>query len=926
MAIKLTVNGKSVATKDPEKSLLHFLREDLGLVGTKDGCSRGQCGTCTVIVNGKAVRSCARKMRLLEGAVVETIEGLAEGDRLHPIQIAFLKCHAYQCGFCTPGIIMAAKALLDSNPHPTDEEIKHGMRFNICRCTGYKQIMEGIRLAIDMIDGKKTVDLFDCRGWVGESPVTKNGLQRVTGKALFTDDFRLDNPLQGRLMFPEYPHAKILSIDTSDAMKQPGVVFIATHKDIPGYKFFSQAEYPQQILAIEKVRFIGDPIAVVYAETAQQAYDAMKYVRVEYEVLPVIATAEQGYAEDSCRVHEEYPNAYYNRHIRKGNVERGFAKSDIIIEDDIKTQTLEHGILEPDVALAEMDERSRIVVYGPGQNPSHMRHDVAAALAVEVDKVRLVTRPSGGSFGKRENLVCHIFAALGAYHIKRPVRVILSRSEVSRYTTKRHAINFHYKVGATKDGKLMAMQAHTVTDTGAYSALGDFLASCTAAMGTGPYEVPNVDFDSTAVFTNKPIAECFRGYGSTQVTVAVETIIDRIAEKCGMSPFAIRRLNGLDIGKQTPSGQIIEYSCGLHMALNAVEEALTRDGIPQPSVPGKKIGVGVSAGFKNMGFGNTFEDGAGAKICLTNDGKLLLLTGGVELGQGHDTVVCQIAAQTLGVTYNDISIGPVDDDISPYARGSTSASRMTYCSGNAVRTVCIKFKDKLLHYVGEKTDFSPGCLDCDTTGVFDIRKNSTFKISFADIGKMLQENGDALEEEYYYVAGQCYPPLDYTDNIDQDMISHRIHIGYCFAVQAAIVEVDEETGKVDVLRIYAANDCGRAINPALVKGQIIGSVVMGMGYALSENFHVIDGYIATKEYKDLGLPKFTEMPDIHPIYIEENHPFGPYGAKGFGEMALNPTAPAILNAIYNAVGIRINSLPADRKKLTAAIKSDRVYK
>lgn len=924
--IQLTVNGKTVISNDPDKTLLRFLRDDLYLIGAKDGCSRGQCGTCTVIVNGKAVRSCTRKMKSLEGAMVETIEGLAEGDNLHPIQIAFLKRHAYQCGFCTPGIIMATKALLDSNPHPTDDEIKHSLRFNICRCTGYVQIIEAIRLAIDIIDGKEKADLYDCRGWVGESPVTKNGIERVTGKALFTDDFKLENSLEGKLVFPEYPHAKILSIDTSEAMKQPGVVFIATHKDIPGYKFFSQTDYPQQILAIDKVRFIGDPIAIVYAETEQQAYDAMKYIHVEYEVLPVIKTAKQGYEEDSIRVHEEYPNKYDGTSISKGNVEKGFTESDIIVEEDISTQIVEHGSLEPDVATAQVDDMGRVVVYGPGQNPTIIRAEVAAALGVELNKIRTITRPSGGAFGKREIQVCHIFAALGTFLTKRPVRVILSRNEVNVYTSKRHAIYFHYKVGANKDGKLMAMQTHSISDAGAYSSHGDFLMCCASAMGSGPYDIPNVDFNSYAVFTNKVIGGSFRGFGSTQVAVAVEIIIDRIAEKCGISPFKIRRINGLDIGKQTPSGQIIEYSCGFNAALDVIEKELMKDGIPQPSAPGKKVGLGIAGSFKNIGDGRGMEEGFGARIHLTNDGKLELLTGAMELGQGHDTTICQIAAQTLGVNYNDINIGIVDDDVSPYSISSTSGSKTTYMSGNAVRTCCIKFKDKMLSYVGEKAGISDKFLDCDTTGVFDYRKDGTYKISFADIGKMLEENGDSMEEEHYYSSGQTFPPKAKGDNIEQDIINHRMFNAYIFAAQAAIVEVDEETGKVDVIRVYAADDCGRAINPALAKGQITGAVMMGVGYALSEKFVVEDGYNVTKEYGDLGIPKFTDAPDICPFLIEEIYPLGPFGAKGLGEVALNPTAPAILNAIYDAVGVRINSIPVDQDKLAAAIKNDRIYK
>lgn len=610
----------------------------------------------------------------------------------------------------------------------------------------------------------------------------------------------------------------------------------------------------------------------------------------------------------------------------KGNVERGFAKSDIILEQDTRTQTVEHGSLEPEGALAEIDEKGRIVVYGGVQNPSACRKDIAHALDFPLERVRTITRACGGSFGKREDQFCHIFAALGTYHTRRPVRVILTRNEVLNFTTKRHAINFHYKVGATKGGKLLAVQAKTITDTGAYSGIGDFLATCCASMGTGPYEVPNVDIEATAVFTNKVVAQCFRGYGSTQVAVVTETLLDRVAEACGISPFEVRRINGLNIGKQTTAGQIIEYSCGFQQLINEVETILKKNGIPAPSAVGKKIGVGVSGGFKNMGYGNGLEDSAGATIQLTHEGRLQLLTGGVELGQGHDTVVCQIAAEAMNVHYNDIDIALVDDDITPKTMGSTSASRMTYISGNATLAASALFKEKLFNYVGEKTGFSPGVLDCDSNGVYDCRKEGVFRINFADIGKMLKENGDTLDAYYYYTVGKCNVPLDKVDNIDHEMILHRFQIAYCFALQAAIVEVDEETGKVKVLRVYAANDCGRAINPALVEGQIIGSVVMGMGYCLSEKFVVEDGYNLTKEYKDLKVPSITDTPEIIPLFVEETHPFGPFGAKGFGEMALNPTAPAILNAIYNACGVRVNSLPVDSEKLAAAIKGDKIYR
>jgi len=326
-----------------------------------------------------------------------------------------------------------------------------------------------------------------------------------------------------------------------------------------------------------------------------------------------------------------------------------------------------------------------------------------------------------------------------------------------------------------------------------------------------------------------------------------------------------------------------------------------------------------------MGYGNGFDDSGAAQIVLTEDGALELRTGGVEVGQGHDTVVCQIAAEALGVHYNQIRIAPVDDDITPKTMGSTSASRMTYISGNATLAACFKFKKKLLDFVGQKTGHSASLLDLDETGVYDCRKDGAFRMGFAEIGRLAAEDKLQLEGYHYYTVGECRQPPDQADNYDKDMMTYKFQIAYCFGVQACIVEVDEATGQVKVLRVYAANDCGRAINPELVKGQIMGSVVMGMGYCLSENFVVEDGYNKTLYYRDLKVPSILETPDIIPIYLEETHPFGPFGAKGFGEMALNPTAPAILNAIYNAVGVRINSLPVDSGRLAKAINGSKEY-
>ena len=920
--ITFKVNGQSITTDKTEKTLLRFLREDLNLVGAKDGCSQGQCGTCTVIVNGKATRSCVKKLKLLDGAEIQTIEGIQKNGELHPLQTAFMVNHAYQCGFCTPGLIMACKALLDANPHPTDEEIKKHLKNNLCRCTGYKQILEAIHIAIDILDGKRPNIVDNGLGWVGDRPASKHGLERVTGAPLFTDDFKLEHALEGRLLFTSYPHAKIKGIDTADAEKMPGVVKIITHEDIPGRKYFAEEVYGQQILAINKVHSIGDPIAIVLADTVEHADAAAKEIKVDYEVLPVIATAEQGLDPNSERVHPEFPNNYHTSKARKGDVEKGFAMADYILEQDFETQRVEHGILEMDASLAKYGEDGRIHLYGTGQNPTKVKADVLAALAMDSDQIRYVNRPAGGAFGGREDLVCQIFAALGTYCTKQPVRISLTRNQVNALTPKRHPIKFHYKVGVKKDGTLTAMQGRALIDSGAYNSLGDFLATCTAAMGSGPYNVPNTDFASTVVFTNNTFGGCFRGYGSTQVTVCNETLMDKVAEKIGMDPFEFRIKNGLETGMQTPAGQIIDYSCGFKDCLKAVKEALEKDGIPKPSGEHKKIGVGLAGAFKNQGYGNGMEDGAGSKITLTEDGKFIMHTGAVECGQGVDTITCQIAAQTLNVRFDDVEIGPVDDDLSPYSTGSTSASRSTFGYGNSSRTVSLMFKEKLLGYTAEKLKKNVSHLEMGPDGIYSLVDD--FKISYKEIAQIAKENNEVIECEYYWVDKIVRPLGEDGNNITNDP-DQKVYTAYIFSAQIAVVEVDEITGEVKVLRMYAASDLGKAINPGLVEGQIVGSVMMGLGYCLTENFEQKEGYIVPKGLKDLHIPTIQDLPEIKCFMIEENHPFGPYGAKGFTEGALNPAAPAVLNAIYNAVGVRVGSVPLNKENLAKAINGTKIY-
>ena len=924
MSYTFKVNGQTVTTEDGEKKLLNFLREDLGLVGTKDGCSSGHCGTCTVIIDGKAVRSCLKKVRMVDGCNITTIEGLAKDGELHPVQTAFLVEHAFQCGFCTPGMVLSVVALLDANSHPTDDEIKEALKGNLCRCTGYKQIMDAVHTAIAILDGRRPNTIDNGKGWVGESPVSKHGIERVTGMPLFTDDFQIKGELQGRLKLTDYPHAIIKGIDTSEAEKMPGVVRIFTHADIPGKKYFSSDVFPQQIFATEKAMCIGDPIALVVADTIEHADAACNAIKVDYEVLPVIDSAEAGLDPESVRVHPETPNAYYVAKANRGNVERGFAQSDLIIEHDFETQRVEHGILELDTAIATIGEDGRLVLYATGQNPTSAKRDVVGALDIDPAKVRYINRPAGGAFGGREDQVLHIFASLACWLLQKPVRVTITRYQTGALTAKRHPIKFHYKIGVKNDGTIMATQGRALIDSGAYNGLGDFLATCTAAMGAGPYNIPNTDFQSTVVYTNNTFGYCFRGYGSTQVTACNETMLDKVAEALHMDPYELRKKNAFVLGDQTPGGQILDTDVAIQDCLTAVHEGFVKDVLPEPSAPGKKVGWGIAAAYKNSGFGNGMEDGAGTRITLCDDGKFIMHTGAVECGNGVDTIICQSAATSLGIRYDDVDIGPVDDDYSPYSTGSTSASRSTFGYGNSAKTVATLMKEKMINYVAEKCGKNPNLLDNDMDGIFELK--GEFRMSWKEVAELAKKNGDVLTQDYYWVDKKLLPLPEDGNNIANNP-DVKIYSAYIFSSQIAVVEVDEETGEVKVLKMYAASDVGKAMNPALVEGQLVGSVVMGLGNCLTEDFPQEGGFIINKNLKSLHMPTIKEMPlEIESYQIEEHHPWGPWGAKGFTEGALNPATPAVLNAIYDAVGVRINKLPVDPKKLAAAIKGDKIYR
>jgi CO/xanthine dehydrogenase Mo-binding subunit/aerobic-type carbon monoxide dehydrogenase small subunit (CoxS/CutS family) len=610
MRINFTVNGQLVQAVVPaDWTLLRYLRQVLRLTGAKQGCDdEGTCGTCTVIVDGQAERACQLKMAEMAGRSVQTIEGLAEGGRLHPLQQSFVLEKVLQCGFCTPGQIMAAKALLDANPAPGDEEIRRALRGNLCRCSGGVRAGRAVQKAAAVLRGEITIP------WSDEVAAAERGaIAKVTGATQYTDDLAFPEMLYGQALRSAYPHARILAIDTGEARSMPGVVAVLTARDVPERNLYGLLTPDQPVLCDEVVRFVGDAVALVVAETPEEARAALGKIIVEYTELPVITTPQEALAPDAPQLHErDQPpklsgegNILAHHSIRKGDVAEGFAQADIIIEGTYRTPFTEHAFMDLECSIG-VPEDGGVVVYVGSQGPAFDQQQVAAALGLPEEKVHIAHMPTGGAYGGKEDVTTQILAALAAYHTGRPVKVRLSRAESLRVHHKRHAEYMHYKTGATRDGRLVAAEVTLYGDTGAYASTGEAVMFRSATFACGPYVVPHVKVDSYAVYTNNITCGAFRGFGSPQPTFAAEVQMDKLAEAIGVDPFTIREINALDIGLATITGHVLteDVGAGLQECLAAVKKALLST--PRPNLPGWKVGVGIAASYKNVGLGGGY--------------------------------------------------------------------------------------------------------------------------------------------------------------------------------------------------------------------------------------------------------------------------------------------------------------------------------
>ena len=725
-----------------------------------------------------------------------------------------------------------------------------------------------------------------------------DALEKVLGETRYGADLSIKDPLHLKVVRSLKPHAKILKIQLDEALKVGGVERIFTAKDIPGKNLIGIIAKDQPILATDRVRYVGDPIALVAARTEKAAQKAV----VLYEDLPAVTNPEEALKPYAPLIHEK-GNLLLEFHVIKGDVQAGFKEADVIVEETYTTTWIDHAYLEPDAGISCVDEAGKITVICPTQNVHYDQKEVASVLGLPIEKVRIIQSGTGGAFGGRLDITVQCLLAVAAFHLKRPVRIVYSREEVFQVISKRHPLKIRYKSGAKKDGKLTAVEIHILGDTGAYASYGATVAIRSAVHATGPYQIPHVRVRSQMVYTNNPWSGAMRGFGVPQMAFAHESQIDLLARALKMDPIEIRLKNALTPGSETATGQTLMASVGIGETLRRIKEwrdkAISRRDPKKPSI---KKGIGVGSMW--YGIGNTgIANPSTAQMEIDLNGEVRLFTGTADIGQGSDTILLQIASEALGLPLGEISLVRADTSVTTDA-GATSASRQTYISGNSVLNAIKSLKQEIVNEASHLLDENEKELFIEDGEVKHIKKGC-ISIPVREIAK---RSGKTLRGE-----GHFDPE---TTKLDPKTGQGSPYATYAFATHLAEVEVDLETGKVNVNRVIASHDVGKAINPKNVIGQIMGGVTMGVGMALMEEY--VPG--KTISFVNYLIPTSKDVPEVIPIIVEDQEPSGPFGAKGVGEPALIPTAPAILNAIADAIGERIYHLPANLERVLEAIR------
>ena len=881
--VTLTINGKKQeVTASPDRVLLDLLREDLHLTGTKQSCDRkGQCGACTVIVNNKAVRSCITKVVNLEGSEVITVEGLGTPDNPHLIQEAYVLSGAIQCGFCTPGMIMATKALLDQNKNPTKADIKKALSRNLCRCTGYTKIFDAVNLAASFIRGETTPDKVRAglkQDAMGESHPRPSSILKACGVAKFGADYYIDGTIEIATVHSTEHHAKIVTIDTSEAEKMPGVIGSMTGKDVPGTNRIRVMAPDQPILCEDIVRMYGDPVAIVGAETRAQARAAAAKVKVEYEPLPVMRTAREAIAEGAYQIHPHSPNLCFTMPLKKGDAEKALKESTTTIEGNFTTQMNHQAPLEPEVCIAYLDGKgndAELVIIGRSINIHGAKAQLQEALGY--DNIRYQEPFVGGQFGIKATISSEGIAGAAALYFKRPVRYIPSIEESMWISSKRHPFDMTIKLGADAEGKITGYDIDILENTGAYMTLAFIPISRAMHMLSSSYNIPNINAVGKAVYTNDVPGGAARGAGPPQACFALESAIDMLAEKLGIDALEFRRKNSLQPGQTKATGMVVNQwpfpeICDLiqpyyERAKKEVEEFNKNQSGPL------RRGIGIAAdsfGIAEAG------DRADLAVEVDPDDGITVYAAIADPGEGNDSMLTQIAAHLLDIPPEKVRLYTRDTD-KTVGMGPAAGSRMTFMGGGALVNALEQMKQAMKE-AGTKT----------YEGLKKAGKPTRFE------GIRNAPGAGQLDRE----TGQGPSFVSDVQNI-----------------QMAEVEVNIETGEAKVIKMTTAVDAGPIINPQNLTGQLEGGMDQGVGYALREEYD--NG--KTKDWITFKFPTINDCFDIEIYTNETPRDPGTLGATGIGEMTMVSTAPAVTNAIYNACGARIYNLPADPDKVKAAL-------
>lgn len=963
ISLHLTINGEETTLSiEPRQTLLDALRE-ASYWSVKRGCDTGECGVCLVLLDGQPVHSCGLRAEEAAGHAITTVEGLADGSSLHPIQQAFVDTGAIQCGYCTPGQILAAKALLDRNSNPTEEEIRQALRPVLCRCTGYVRTVEAVQRAARLLRGESPAlaEHFEQQLSVGSDPIRLpdgfhrqpgdraplppfvitppemtptevvgkpapkiDAAQLARGRPVFAGDSQMEGMLYGALLTSPHAHARIRSIDTSAARALEGVHAVLTYEDIPRIKYASGGQsYPQpppfdQVVLDNKVRHEGDRVALVAAESPALARNALGRIEVDYEILPAVIDAQEAMLEGAPVIHDEEDteglhdrkhNIVHRIEAEVGDVERALAEAEHVFEGEYRTPKQQQAHLEPHVCLTYWDDDDRLVIRTSTQVPFHIRRMVAPLLGLPVKRIRVVKPRIGGGFGNKQEMILEDLCAHLTLATGRPVRMEYNRRQEFTSSRSRHPTIMRYRLGVD-DGKVMAADLYLIGDTGAYGTHGLTVQMVGGFKGLSLYNPPNTRFLCDVVYTNTPPAGAYRGYGAMQCQFGIEVLMEEIAGTLDLDVVEFKKGNWLKVGEPMRlAKQLGEGREGFEqtLATSGLEQCV-QAGMAATEFPDKRaqnrnqhdgqIRRGIGMAVTMHGSGVAGLDMGAATLKMNDDGSFNLLIGATDLGTGSDTILAQIAAEVLHIPLEDLIVYSSDTDFTPFDKGAY-ASSTTYISGGAVRKAALEIKSQLLTHAAAMMELdSPDGLKLDERNV-------------------IAEDGQSVSFEALALSS--------LHQLDQHQImATASHMSYDspppVAATFAEINVDSESGEIDVDRLLMAVDCGRVINPQTAAGQVEGGLVQALGFTLREDMLFDEnGHLQNPTFEGYSLYRADETPAVDVIFVQTNEPTGPFGAKSVAEIPMDGVAPAVVNALHNATGVWVRQLPLTPDRVRRAL-------